>query len=372
MQTKLSNLLASRFNRSMTFLPTPRSVAAILTLALTALALASLSPCPARAQSSLPHYNVHDLGTLGGKTTTAYAINMLQQIVGISATAGNQEHAFLWSSGSMRDLGTLGGPLSQATSINNYGQVAGFSMNSSGQTRGFRWDSRNGMIDISTLGGPSTLATGISDSGFIVGGSATAQNQFHAFLRNPNSGRMQDLGTLGGTWSMATAVYDGNFGLTVVGVSYTANDPMLHGFIWTPQMGTLHDTYYFQPHSIDYVGNMVGTYYNQGWWGVHTWGEVWWLGNLRQMSKQLNPYPGDPDCIAFAGDGSDYVGTSGVGGQGRPVLWIYGGNAIDLNACISANSGWVLTYPVGVAWSGTRVAGNGIHNGLNRAFLLSR
>jgi probable HAF family extracellular repeat protein len=66
-----------------------------------------------------------DLGTLGGATATAQAINNRGQVTGYSATANGDIHAFLWEKGLMIDLGTLRGNYSDAYAINDLGQVAG-------------------------------------------------------------------------------------------------------------------------------------------------------------------------------------------------------------------------------------------------------
>jgi probable HAF family extracellular repeat protein len=70
------------------------------------LALVSLSFLPAAAQS----YRVTDLGTLGGKNSTAYGVNDLGQVAGTSVDEQGAQHAFLWSAlTGMRDLGFLAG-----------------------------------------------------------------------------------------------------------------------------------------------------------------------------------------------------------------------------------------------------------------------
>ena len=68
---------------------------------------------------------MHDLGTLGGYGSTAYAINASGQVAGDAETSAGQGHAFLYSNGTMQDLGTLGGTDSQAYGINASGEVVG-------------------------------------------------------------------------------------------------------------------------------------------------------------------------------------------------------------------------------------------------------
>src|SRR5689334_19062359 len=57
---------------------------------------------------------VADLGTLGGASSRAHDVNVFGQVVGESATAAGETHAFFWSRGRMIDLGTLGGTSSVA------------------------------------------------------------------------------------------------------------------------------------------------------------------------------------------------------------------------------------------------------------------
>jgi probable HAF family extracellular repeat protein len=71
---------------------------------------------------------VHDLGTLGGNSSSASGINDRGQIVGFSTTASGDFHAFLYENGVMTDLGTLpGSNFSVANGINNRGDVVGAS-----------------------------------------------------------------------------------------------------------------------------------------------------------------------------------------------------------------------------------------------------
>lgn len=132
-----------------------------------------------------------DLGTLGGTQSEARAINDLGQIVGLARTANGARRAFLYENGVMKNLGTLGGPLSRAMAINNRGEIAGQSLNGAGQMRAFLW--RDGvMSDLGTLGGGYAVAYGINDRGEVVGESATASGDVHAFVWR--DGVMIDLG----------------------------------------------------------------------------------------------------------------------------------------------------------------------------------
>src|SRR5437588_514051 len=74
---------------------------------LAALWCGTLRPCAAQG------YTVTDLGTLGGSTSRAGAINQSGQVIGDAMLPGDAvTHAFLWENGVMRDLGTLGGSVS--------------------------------------------------------------------------------------------------------------------------------------------------------------------------------------------------------------------------------------------------------------------
>ncbi len=120
----------------------------------------------------------------------ATAINNSGQVVG-SWYTHLEDHAFLYSGGTMTDLGTLGGPESAAYGINDQGQVVGWSQ-ISGTYHAFLY-SGGGMIDLGTLGGgTSSLARGINNSGQVVGESFI--KSYHAFLYS--GGRMIDLNTI--------------------------------------------------------------------------------------------------------------------------------------------------------------------------------
>src|SRR5262245_22289433 len=95
-------------------------------------------------------YVVTDLGTLGGSTAGAEAINNKGQVVGYSSLPGNvsgQTRAFLWTpvvpnsaAGAMQNLGSLGGTSSYAYGINNFGHVTGWAATPSNGNHVFFYD----------------------------------------------------------------------------------------------------------------------------------------------------------------------------------------------------------------------------------------
>lgn len=180
-------------------------------LMLSAPLTAGLRPVGARAEP-LPAalYAVTDLGTLGGRNSTAIDINRQHQVVGWAETDPTTDdvfHAFLWEAGQMTNLGTLGGRSSMATGINDDGVIAGWAENSEGKRRAVLW--QDGAIhDLGTLGGDNSGAAGINAQGQIVGSSEIIPGSDAAHAFSWDNGKIVDLGTSGGENSRATAIND--------------------------------------------------------------------------------------------------------------------------------------------------------------------
>ena len=157
--------------------------------------------------SAETRYAITDLGTLGGASSRALAINDRAQVVGSSQTAqsGDNSHAFLYSDGKMADLGTLGGSESDAFAINASGRVAGVSRVRGDNQHAFVYGDGK-MTDLGTLGGTESSASAINFQGDIVGSAQTADGKRHAFLWR--KGKMVDLGAFGGTRLTAHAIND--------------------------------------------------------------------------------------------------------------------------------------------------------------------
>jgi probable HAF family extracellular repeat protein len=211
---------------------------------------------PAGATASVVTWVTPNLGTLGGTSSNANAINNAGVIVGTSRLAGSATpHAFVWKNGLMADLGALAGGWSEATAINDDGTVVGWSTVASGNRRAVRW--KDGVKrNLGTLGGRNSEAHAINVFGHIVGVSETASGARHAFLWK--DGVMTDLGTLGGSASVANGI---NRAGTIVGQSTTASGAR-HAFRWKDgvfkDLGTLGRQFSFAS-AINTRGQIVGT-----------------------------------------------------------------------------------------------------------------
>lgn len=263
-----------------------------------------------------------DLGTLGGNSSTGYAINDFGQVVGESKkSVYGSDYAFLWSDATgMQNLGTLGGESSVAYAINNLGQVVGSAETKEGDFHAFFYNGSGGLQDLTTLAGLSS-ARDINDSGQIVGSAQTQSGQNHPFLYS-RSGGLQDLGTLGGDEGTASAI--NNLGQVVgradTGATFEPDDPkecpcnISHAFLYSGS-GTLQD---------------LGT-----------------LGGPNSDATDINDF-------------GQVVGSAGyLKGSTVSAPFIYSdGKMSNLNDLIPANSGWFLGSADGINNSG-QIVGTG-------------
>jgi probable HAF family extracellular repeat protein len=195
---------------------------------------------------------MRDLGTLSGTHNIAYAqahgINASGQTAGFSdiiPTTASPTHAFRTTGTPgvagyvMHDLGTLGGSNSYAYAINDSGQVAGESYKAGDIVqRAFRTTGTPGvagyvMHDLGTLGGTNSYAGAINASGQVAGSSEMPGDLVgHAFRTTGTPGVggyvMRDLGSLGGSYINATGI---NTAGQVVGVGYLPGNAAQHAFI---------------------------------------------------------------------------------------------------------------------------------------------
>jgi probable HAF family extracellular repeat protein len=181
-----------------------------------------------------PGVGVQWLSSLGGNLSAASGVNNSGSVVGLSYTATNLQHAFLWTQANgVQDLtpnltSTGGGT---AVAINSSNQVVGYYFpNGSLNTLGFTWTQAGGLQNIGATG---TLALALNEAGTVVGQFPAANGYKHAFSWTPAAG-ITDLGTLGGE---SAALSINSLGW-VVGTSLAKTGKgLLHGFLWTPTAG---------------------------------------------------------------------------------------------------------------------------------------
>jgi probable HAF family extracellular repeat protein len=118
-------------------------------------------------------YSVRDLGSLGGMSARAYAINDDGWVVGEAETRDGQVRAFLWTpEAGMQDLGSLGGASSRAFAINERVEVAGEAQDESGQFQPFRWSVDRGMEALPMPSGSRDgFVYALNNFGVLVGGA---------------------------------------------------------------------------------------------------------------------------------------------------------------------------------------------------------
>jgi probable HAF family extracellular repeat protein len=185
---------------------------------------------------------VQDLGTLGGSTAMAKAINNSGHVVGNTGTG-----PFLWTqSGGMQSLGLAPGWTSgSAQDINESGQVAGMVQTEVGQ-RAAIWTvnvGAGGEVQVTgreTLGIPpgweSSIALAVNSAGQVAGWISNASDPNHAVLWTPSPSGwiMADLGSLSGDFG--STAYGINDQGQVVGVSMP-HQGCFHPVLWSTQNG---------------------------------------------------------------------------------------------------------------------------------------
>ena len=260
-----------------------------------------------RAYLWTPGAGLTDIGSLGGPSTIASALNNNGQVIGVSLTASGDSHAFVWSSNTgmidvtgvlgsdalpfgINSLGHVTGSLNSAGGsaqaqpflwtppvvqaidqfsghvtdgfgINDADQITAdsfYSANGASVSRGLIWSSSIGYIDLGTLGGSSSIAYAINNSGQVVGWSRTATGRQDAYIWDPVNG-MQDLGILPGT---TRSIAESLNGLgEVVGTAGTELSFQSRAFLWTPTSGMQDLGIAGVAWSINNSGEIVGAEY---------------------------------------------------------------------------------------------------------------
>jgi probable HAF family extracellular repeat protein len=319
-----------------------------------------LAAIPASAQD----YRLIDLGGLIDPYSYALAINQRGQVAGYGRTETGAR-AFLYSGGVITDLGPLGGTNSYGTSINLFGHVAGFSDMTNG-TRAFIY--RDGVAQrLERLADLDHYAFGIYDAGWVVGHVSLPVGE-QAFVFNGTEVTL--LGTLGGPDSSANAI--SSIGI-VVGSSSLPGGGGRHAMLWDGSRLLDLNALIAAPNgweleearAINELGLITG-------WAL--------VGGKRRAFLFERGAITDLGTLAAGGDSrglglnnaGEIVGTAEVraNGEHRAFVWRQG-QMQDLNGLIARNSGWELREARGIN-DGGQIVGQGLHNGQQRAFRLTR
>jgi probable HAF family extracellular repeat protein len=339
------------------------------------LAVVAAASSPAMANTD---WTIKALGTLGGTTNFATGINNLGQAVGYSYTAGNTvKNAFITGADGtgMTSLGTLGGTMSEARGINNSGQVVGWAYSAGSNDRHAFVTGPNGtdMTGLSIADGATSEASSINDSGQVAGWSRSAgSDAANAFITGPDGKGIVYLDSLGGANRSTFPMSVNNTG-QVAGFSWVNNGADERAFI-TGLNGT----------GITSLGTL-GT-------GPFSYSYALSINNSGQVVGSSSTNSGDSAFITGAnGTGMTSLGFSGgrhgvasdINDKGQVVGWgdtahgttdafFYSdGNMTDLSELPSiAEAGWINLRPEAINNEG-QIAGHGILNGSEQAFLLS-
>jgi probable HAF family extracellular repeat protein len=324
---------------------------------------------PALAQT----YTVINLGTLGGDSSEASAINNRGEVVGRSKTGAGQTHGFVYRAGVMVDLGTLAdGTYSHATAINDRSQVLGYGginayapqfaehMNSffweNGSMRAF-----NGFYCPCGFGERhSTAATyGVSGATLAAGVAKSMRGVLHAYRWVDDA--MSDV--VGSPSSLSTSTaYGVNDRGQIVGERDGRAFLCQNGE--TLDLGTLPGDRASRARGINASGQVIGE-------SIAADGAsraiLWQAGAM----VAVGTLPGDVTSRARGINASAQVIGESVAADGtsRAFLWKNGAMS-DLNTSIPPGSGWVLTTASAINDAG-QISGAGLYNGRTRAFLLA-
>jgi probable HAF family extracellular repeat protein len=345
--------LAMRHSRAA---PTDLAVMTRLAAAAALSLLPLLAAAPARAAVQ---FTVTNLGTLGGATSEAFAINASGQVAGRAYLANGTAHATRWTNAVAQDLGTLGGQFSNAYGINDAGQVAGDAFLADNvQYHGVLWALNGTPLALPFPGYVGVSASALNSSGVAVG--ATSPNAGIASASVWRGGQWRRLPTASGlpTQGAANGINDGGVivgfqsGRAVVWASDGALPQLL------PLLGGSNSTAL----AINAAGSIIG----QSDLDVGNSRAVLWKGG---MAIDLGTLNGDPSVARGINAQGQIVGSTGSGSSARGFFCGAGG-MVDLNTLLAAGSGATVTAANDINVYG-QIAGTASFAGENRAVLLT-
>jgi len=337
---------------------------------------AILIPFRTLAQNPV-HYEVSDLGTLGGTFSSASDVNDQGQVDGTSTLSGDAVvHGFLWNRSELIDLGTLGGPNSIAfNKMNARSEVAGFADTSSPDPMGedfcgfgtnlvclpFTW--RQGkMTTLPILDGDNGAATSVNNLGQIVGisetaikdGTCTAPQTLQYRPVAWTNDKIHELPTFpDDADGEAIAINERG---QIVGRSGDCTNPSFHALIWqngqATDLGNFGGAINHTPVDINNRGQVVGASDLPGDEVGRAF--LWDNGVL----INLGTLPDDVASAAYGINSKGQIvgGSYDADGNSRPFLW-QDGIMTDLNSLVSTDSSFFLLDATGKINASGQIAG---------------
>ncbi|MGC4114808.1 MAG: hypothetical protein QM765_09395 [Myxococcales bacterium] len=261
----------------------------------------------------------------GSWKTVATGFNSKGEVVGYEEAApGQPPRAFLIVGDARRDLGTLGGLSSAAKAINEAGTVAGDSTLASGEYRGFLY--REGaMSDLGSLGGAETLSFAINPLGQVAGQSQLSDGGRHAFLFDGQA--LRDLGSLGGRFARAQAI--NGKGQTAGMSQLVPSDSKTHAFfhdgVTLRDLGALPGLPWTSATGLNDAGVVVGNVYNKPDYDgdqYETFAFAYRDGRILNLNEAIAPSP----FVLLTAHGIDEQGqilcTDGQADQSRSRAFV--------------------------------------------------
>ena len=299
---------------------------------------------------------VRDIGTLGGPSAQASAINDLGQVAGEASVdaAGTIVHAFRWSRATgMVDLSSPGQGRSSAADINNKGQVSGvadFDAEGPDLSHAFLWSPSTGMLDLGPAGG-FAIGSALNEAGTVVGfgGPVEGGRFLQEAFRWTQAGGFQRLGTIP---SESTLAADVNNAGQIVGATPFSPDTLAHAFLWTAQAGLIDLAAGRSDRSLATRINEKGLV----------------IGDLIDFPLTFHGFIWSRDTgLIEIGQGQPEIVTSALGlnnrGQvvgsnnGRAYVWTRAAGFVDLNTLVPhAPAGLVLHEGIDINDSGVILA----------------
>lgn len=318
-------------------------------------------------------YTILDLGTFGGDVSAAYDLNDRGQVTGWAALRKNTTaHAFRYSKGKMLDLGTLAGSASYGYGISPSGLVTGAADTRNNENLDLFLYAHGRMRDYGATGIPLYCHShDVNDHGVAVGSARDENYRFHAW--KCERGVFTDLGSFGGIGGEAFAINNAG---QIAGYAYTA-DNIFHAFVTVngvlTDLGTLAGIGGSYAYGINDDGVVVGASLTANY-GVHAFSYA--NGTMTDLGS-LGGYV----SVAYQSNSNGQVVgySSTLGGTGYSPFLYANGAMVDLHTLLPEDSGWDLRTNLSIQDVGNliainnrgQIAGTGMHNGVQRGFLMT-